>query len=89
MPIDDTTIITPGGETTGGNIGDLTPNQNNAWSNNPNNISIGEGDTSTFRFTYNSPGNDQSIYISTTKNDIIESVTWSAGLVEDVSSSMY
>jgi hypothetical protein len=88
MPIDDTTIITPGGGTTGGNIGGLTPTQV-AWSDNPENISIGEGDTSTFRFTYNSPGNNQSISISTAKNDIIESVTWSAGLVEDVLPPMY
>ena len=89
MSIDDTTVITPGGGTTGGNLGELTPNQNNAWSNNPENISIGEGDTSTFRFTYNSPGNNQEIYISTAENDIIESVTWTEGLLENVSPPVY
>lgn len=73
MPIDDTTIITPDSGTTGGNIEDITPTPT-TWSNNPENISIGEGDTLTVRFTYNSPGND--MHISTIKNGKIEDISY-------------
>ena len=73
MPIDDTTIITPSGGTTGGNLGELTPTQV-AWSDNPENISIGEGDKITIIVNYESFNNI--IGITTSTNDKIEDVSF-------------
>lgn len=89
MPIDNTTIITPGGGTTSGNIGEFMLNQKDAYSNNPASITIGEGNTSTFKFTYNSPGTNQQIYINTSTNDVINNVTFTTSSVPDVKPTIY
>lgn len=39
-------------------IGPIDPIQSEAWSKNPKSITIGEADTSTFEFEYQSPGGD-------------------------------
>lgn len=85
MPIDNTTTITPGG----GTAGELIPNQKDVGSDNPASITIGEGDTSTFKFTYNSPGTNQQIYINTSTNDVINDISFSTSSLSDVSPTIY